>query len=305
MIDAPKLDLSERQLAEFRTDGFLVVPSVLDAPEVAALRNSFPRIFSGDFDTGIYPDEWHWREGMSLPDITRHICNAWKSDLAIARLALSETIGRVAAQLTGWPGVRLGQDTIWWKPPGTRPIKLHQDSSFMDFLEPAKTITCWVALDDTARDAGTLEYAPGSHLWPLTKIPGDFHTAEDYRSGMRYAAQAAGVPEPTPYFVEVPAGSLAFHAGEIWHGSGPNTSGTTMRRSIGLHMISTQARFSDRPGGYIYRRYQITGDPDLNESFFPTIWTGNGERTGWIEDYCRSGVRQPANHPARGSVSHS
>ncbi len=63
---------------------------------------------------------------MSLPDVTRHMANAWKSDLAVASLVLSADIGLAAARLGGWSGTRLALDTIWWKPPGTKSITLHQ-----------------------------------------------------------------------------------------------------------------------------------------------------------------------------------
>jgi phytanoyl-CoA hydroxylase len=111
-------------------------------------------------------------------------------------------------------------------------------------------------LDDTHCEAGTLEYVPGSHLWPLTPLPDAFHGQQDYRSQMKAAAEAAGLVPPEPIFIEVPAGSCVFHAGSIWHGSGPNTTGDRMRRSIGIHMLPADARFSDKSGGYIYRRYQ-------------------------------------------------
>jgi ectoine hydroxylase-related dioxygenase (phytanoyl-CoA dioxygenase family) len=123
-------------------------------------------------------------------------------------------------------------------------------------------------------------------------MPEAFHGPEDYRSQMKAAAAAAGVEAPEPTFIEVPAGSCVFHAGEIWHGSGHNRTGDRMRRSIGIHMVPCGARFSDRPGGYIYRRYQRTDDPTLDESFFPLLWTEEGGRTAWIDGYCRSGRRR-------------
>lgn len=291
-FDLPLLRrLGTAEVAAFRRDGFLVVERILSADQTAALQERFPRIFAGKFDTGIYPDEWYWREGMSLPDVTRHMANAWKSDLTVARLALSADIGRAAAALAGWHGARLGQDTIWWKPPKTKSISLHQDSSFMDFLDPPQTVTCWITLDDTSPEAGTLEYVPGSHTWPLTPLPEAFHAQDDYRGQMKAAARAAGVEPPAPVLIEVPAGSCVFHAGEIWHGSGPNTTGDRMRRSIGIHMVRTDARFSDRHGGYIYRRYQRSGDDSLDESFFPVLWASTGHRTRWIEHYCETGRR--------------
>jgi hypothetical protein len=62
--------------AEFDKQGFLIVERLLHDAQVEALRASFPRIFAGKFDTGVYPDEWYWREGISLPDVTRHMANA-------------------------------------------------------------------------------------------------------------------------------------------------------------------------------------------------------------------------------------
>jgi phytanoyl-CoA hydroxylase len=286
------------EIERFRRDGFVVVERFLSADRIAALRESFPKLFAGNFDTGIYPDEWYWREGMSLPDVTRHMGNAWKANLTVAKLALSADIGRAAAALTGWPGVRLGQDTLWWKAPLTKPIALHQDSSFMDFLDPPVTITCWVTLDDTHRDAGTVEYVPGSQLWPLLPLPRSVHAEEDYRAPMKAAARAAGIAPAEPVVIEVPAGSCVFHAGEIWHGSGANKTGGRMRRAIGVHMLPEEARFSDRPGGYIYRRYQRTGERDLDESFFPVLWSERGHRTDWIEGYCDTGRRVAARSPA-------
>lgn len=38
-----------------------------------------------------------------------------------------------------------------------------------------------------------------------------------------------------------------------------------MRRAIGIHMVPELARFRDRAGGYIYRRYERTGDRETPE----------------------------------------
>ena len=295
----PKLrEIDPDRIERFRRDGFLVFERVLSDDRIHALRGRFPKLFAGEFDTGVYPDEWYWREGMSLPDVTRHMSNAWKADLTVARLALSADIGRAACALTGWSGIRLGVDTIWWKPAGAKSVTLHQDSSFMDYLDPPQTVTCWFTLDDTHRDAGTLEYIPGSHQWPLTPIPEDFHAPDDHRGPMRFAAEQAGIAPPEPHFVEVPAGSCVIHAGEIWHGSGPNAAGDRMRRSIGVHMVPQEARFSERPGGYVYRRYQLTDDPRLNESFFPVLWRRDGPATDWIKPYCETGRRTAESRSA-------
>ena len=33
-------------------------------------------LFSGRFETGLYPDEWNWQEGRDSPDRARQICSA-------------------------------------------------------------------------------------------------------------------------------------------------------------------------------------------------------------------------------------
>ena len=88
-------------------------------------------LFKGKFQTGCYPDEWHWREGISYPHITREIVNGWKCDKEVARIVLSERIGKVVSELMGWDGCRIGQDDVLWKPPGGTPVGFHQDSAYI------------------------------------------------------------------------------------------------------------------------------------------------------------------------------
>lgn len=70
-FDLPRLaELDEAAIARFQANGFVIVERVLDEDRIAALRERFPKLFAGQFETGVYPDEWYWREGMSLPDVT-------------------------------------------------------------------------------------------------------------------------------------------------------------------------------------------------------------------------------------------
>ena len=287
----PKLAAaSDGQIEDFRRDGYLVVERVLDGAQVEALRDRFEPLFRGEFETGIFPDEWHWREGVSLPNATRHMCNAWKSDLTIARMALSADIARFAGALQGWDSIRLGQDTLWVKTPQATETVLHQDASFLSFLEPARSVTCWTTLDDTKAGAGTIEYVPGSHHWPIAELPRDFMAPEGgYRARMLAAAEAAGIAAPTPVEIEVPAGSMVFHAGQIWHGSGTNASPDIIRRAVGVHMLPAEVRFNATGGGYIYGRYRRRGETALDETPFPILWSQDGTRTEFLTGYLADG----------------
>ena len=281
------VSLTLPEVDQFKRDGFLVIEKLLYAPVVNALKERFEPLFAGSFETGVYPDEWYWREGLSLPDVTRHMANAWKSDLTVAALVLSPEIGRLTATLADWHGARLGQDTIWWKPPGAKEIAYHQDSTYVSFLDPPEMMTCWITLDDTSSNGGTIEYARGSHLWPRKEKPGAFHApVEAYRSEMERAAAALEIRSPEIVKIEVRAGDCVIHHGNIWHGSGRNTRTDTVRRSIGIHTLCADTRFAERGSGYIYGRYKHVGDTSMDESFFPILWTRYGYRTPFLDEYC-------------------
>ncbi|MEM6425775.1 MAG: phytanoyl-CoA dioxygenase family protein [Cyanobacteria bacterium P01_D01_bin.128] len=289
------IQLTERQRQQFQADGFLILENLIDMALVQRLRDRIQPLFCGEFETGIYPDEWYWRPGLSRPDVTREICNAWKCDRTVASVSLSAEIGRLSAQLAGWPGARIGQDSLWYKPPGGgKEIALHQDGAYIDYLAPNEMITCWIALDDVNLEIGTLQYIRGSHHWPLlTSLVGEFHAPQkDYRWAMQQTAKAAGVAEPETVPVTVPAGGCAFHHGLTWHGSGKNLSTTHPRRSLGIHTISSETHFSDHPAGYIYGRYKHIDSNVMDESFFPILWTQDGDRSSHLATYCEDAIAQ-------------
>lgn len=101
------------QVESFHRDGFLILEEGLVPPDaLEPLRERYLRLFEGEYETGIRPDEVNWVPGRDPEDRTRQLCNAWKSDTLVAAQVLSERIGRLAAQLAGYRGVRILQDNV-------------------------------------------------------------------------------------------------------------------------------------------------------------------------------------------------
>jgi phytanoyl-CoA hydroxylase len=170
--------------AQFWRDGFTVASHLISPALAERVRNRFEPLFAGSFDTGLFPDEWHWREGLSLPNKPREIVNAWKCDLTIRQVALSRDIGQFVSKLMRWDqvGVRLAQDSVIWKPPQTDGIAFHQDSAYISkqFIPYANnSLTVWIALDDANPVTGVVQYAVGSHVWQQgtekTAVTSSFH----------------------------------------------------------------------------------------------------------------------------------
>ncbi len=262
-------------------DGFLVVPAFVEVTAVEALRERFEPLFAGAYETGIRPDEVNWVAGRDPDDRTRQICNGWKADPLIARQVLAERTGRLACELMGWEVARILQDNCIWKPPRTKSLGMHQDGSFLDYLVPGEMITCWVALDDTAAGAGTIEYARGSHRWPLAPKQRDhFHAPDDWIAPARRAVPAGEELELVP--IVVAAGGASFHHHRTFHGSGPNTA-TIHRRAVISHLVPAGTTFHPDHVDPVYSRYRRVADLALDESYFPVVWTRDGGRTAWLD----------------------
>lgn len=280
------------QIDAYRRDGFLVVERFLDADEVARLRDRFTACFAHEWETGLLPDEVNYVPGQTPPELTRQLCNAWKSDTTIAATVLAARNAEFGAKLGGLPGLRLAQDNLIWKPPSGKALLCHQDAAYLSHLDPPNMTTCWMALDDTSADGGTIYYVRGSNHWPRAPLGGDFHAPDDWLAHVRAVKPPAVELELVP--IEVPAGGAAFHGGWTFHGSPPNERADAQRRAMVSHMISTDTRWSDGAPHPIYSKYRRPGEHELDEAFFPIMWRADGHRTAWLDAGAASATPRPA-----------
>ncbi len=276
---------TSEQRAAFDRDGFLIIErDFIPAEQVDLLRERFEAIFREEYETGIKPDEVNWVAGRDPENRTRQICNGWKADTVLARQVLSERTGAACAELMGYDGVRILQDNCIWKPPGTLSLGMHQDGAYLDYLVPGEMITCWIALEPTSAEAGTMTFVTGSHHWPRSeKNRGEFHAPPDWLDPAR-RANPAGVDaelDLTPVVVE--AGGASFHHHNTFHGSGPNTATSAHRRALISHLLPAESRFDPDHTDLIYSRYRRRDSMEMDESFFPVVWSANGGRSAWLD----------------------
>ena len=281
-------ELNQEQIKNFSDDGFVIVENLVEGGRIRAVEDRFDNLFKGQFETGVTPDEVNWLEGRDDPALTRQICTGWKADRNIAHVVFDQALGRACAILGNWPGARLLQDNVIWKPPGGKSLGFHQDNAYLDWFEPGELITCWLALDATSVEGGTVEFVRGSHRWGEFEMASQFHAPENYRHEMYEVAKSLG-ETPDIVYVVVPKGGGSFHHGLTFHGSGPNL-GSTSRRALVLHCCSSEAQYSPRRlargTGHVYSRYKRLGDNVMDENYFPILWTRNGYRTPALEEYC-------------------
>eukprot|EP00933_Yihiella_yeosuensis_P031062 TRINITY_DN24608_c0_g1_i1.p1 TRINITY_DN24608_c0_g1~~TRINITY_DN24608_c0_g1_i1.p1 ORF type:complete len:334 (-),score=61.57 TRINITY_DN24608_c0_g1_i1:256-1257(-) len=278
------LALEEQDKRKFQNDGFLAKESVISVELAQKLREHFNDLFAGKFPTGIYPDEWHWREGISKPDKFREIVNAWKSSPLVAKVALDPKIAEFASKLMDWQeGARIGQEDVLWKPPRASGVGYHRDSAYIseNFVpRENNSVTVWIALDDADAETGVVEYAVGSHKWSTAKetaTSSSFHGSADELASVKAAADDAGAKLEICKLT-VPCGGAVFHHQDAWHGSGENLSAVRPRRALGVHLLRRNVEFRREPApDYIYGRYVLAeGNTAVSEQFFPIVWTPEG-----------------------------
>ena len=281
--------LTQAQQARFEEDGFLIVEGMLDPADCERAAARCEKVFAGEYDTGVVPDGLNFGEGQAAAPHNRQMDNCWRSDYTLASLVLRQEIGECLAQLAGFSGARLLQDILIWKVPGSLSVRMHQDSDYTDFVTPRELYSCAIALTDTDPSVGTIEYVRGSHRWGLT-VTGDdtFYGKLDYRGVMLAAAAEVGVaPEIVP--IQAPIGSAVFHHALTWHGSGPNTDPSRDRKNLVVQCAAAETRFdgdsSENFIGQQFRRYKHFDSDEMDESFFPILWSESGYRTPWLDEY--------------------
>ncbi len=268
-----KFELKHNFIEFFQKNGFLIVDKYIESNYLEKLRKKFEPLFSGEFETGVEPDEWNWRFGRDPDDVTRQICNAWKSDKLIRQFVCHKVVGECCSRLMGWGGARLIQDNVLWKPPNGKTLGYHQDASYDDWIIPQTMRTCWMSLDNTSELSGTLEYVIGSHKWGLQPPKGEFHSPADYKYELEKFAKKKNKKIEIAY-VEVPPGGVAFHHGYTWHGSGINHS-DFHRRALVAHCVPHDSKFHPTNSGgtaKIYKKYKIEDCDELSDLYFPLLW---------------------------------
>ena len=253
----------------FNKNGFVIFENVLNKNDLNKVRKKYKKIFKGHYETGVVPDKIKWVYGRDKNNIPRSVCNAWKSDYDVARVVLSKKIGELVASLQNWTSTRLNQDSLIWVVPGAGSVAFHQDNPYQDWHTPGKVITAWIPLEDTSKEGATLEYLIGSHKNGTTKRLNKFFTNQSYRSISKKLLSNAD--KFGRHYVVAKKGSVVFHHGDMWHGSGFNKTKHD-RITLSIHFMNGNSKFHNRIKNPHFNHYKILNSSKMDETFFPVTW---------------------------------
>jgi ectoine hydroxylase-related dioxygenase (phytanoyl-CoA dioxygenase family) len=181
---------AERVVEVMEADGYCVVEGLLDDVAVAAARSSLQAAL------GATPHGRNSFEGFETTRVYALFAKTRAFDEAAVHPLVLGVLDRVLGhyQLSAPTGIQIG--------PGERAQVLHRDQSVyplpLDF--PAVVVNTMWALDDFTEANGATRIVPGSHRW-VDRVPAD---------GDEVVAAA------------MPAGSVNFYLGRLYHGGGAN-----------------------------------------------------------------------------------
>jgi len=197
-------------LERLRADGYLILPSVLPAAQVQAIRSALQPWLRGDKPGRNDFEGYHSERVYAL---------LAKSPV-FADLATHPLVLDVCEAVLG-PHFMLSACLAINTHPGETVQPLHFDDSFyrVPRPRPAYGISAFWTIDDFTAENGPTEIIPGSHLWGDDVPVGTaLHTV--------FEQGGLGGPEKHPDLqpVIVPAGSLMLSMGTLWHRGGANNS---------------------------------------------------------------------------------
>lgn len=152
--------LSAEEVARFDADGYVVVPDLVDAATLAAVRDDLDR-FEAEVDAFLQTRE-DGRFSIAETGALTVALHAVTRSAAAAALSRHPAIVDLCADLIG-PDVRLYWDqAVYKKTEKPRRVPWHQDNGYT-YVEPQEYLTVWLALTDATLDNGCPEVAPGCH----------------------------------------------------------------------------------------------------------------------------------------------
>ena len=268
---SPKSLLSDQQLDQYRSQGFLVIEKAVAQPALDAIRNAALDIVH-DFDTSkpfsvfSTKDRDRGRDRYFLESAEAVHCFLEEDaldangalrkpkELAINKIGHAmhdlvpafttfcrEPIFSAILQDLGMAPAALWQTMYIFKQPRIGgEVRWHQDASYLIADYPG-VVGFWVAVEDAHLGNGCLRVQPGGHRSPLREV---YEVDHDTGRGVLRPLEATPPPSrDDTVALEVPAGSIVVFDDHLPHYSSQNHS-TQSRHAFTMHFATRDARWS-------------------------------------------------------------
>lgn len=251
--------LTDEQQRQYDECGYLVVPGLFDAAEIAPWYQRFLDIVEGRVEPA--KDMLVMRDVM----VAKGVVDPQSPARAIAKIqdfhndpVLFDGYAK-HSRLLDWvegfigPDIKSVHNMLINKPPGVDGRHpLHQDLLYFPFRPADLIVATWTALEVCTRENGCLVAVPGSHKGELLAHG---NTEWEYQNYAYFAAKDVGAHEGRVHLEMRPGDTVFFHP-LLLHGSGTNRS-DGFRRAVSCHFASAACKYLPEQAGLMHRPYLL------------------------------------------------
>lgn len=243
--------LDRDSIEQFTCEGYVILPDLFTAAEVARCSSELSRLFSEcdaagrhrvhgaavQFEMGSVPQEPGERELQ-----VRKFLDFAQADAFFWDHCRDARLLRAVESVIG-PSVQLLQSMALVKPPGIGSAKdWHQDIPYFAITPKDQACGIWIALDHADEDNGCMQVIPRSHLAGV-------HPHIDGPTGFRIAPETIDSRIHEVRALPMAAGSALLFSTALWHFTDHNRS-RRRRRAVQYHYVS--ALTTSAPGLHLY-----------------------------------------------------
>jgi ectoine hydroxylase-related dioxygenase (phytanoyl-CoA dioxygenase family) len=220
--------LSDEQVEFYREHGYVAGVRMLDERQVDALREELTTLADSKHPAHELFYEYHSNESTDPTKILFHALGAWRIAKGFHDVLWNPAFIVPASQLLDG-AVRFWHDQLFCKPAQHGGVVAwHQDYSYWTRTKPVAHLSCWIGLDDAARENGCLHYVPGSQRWNLLPITG----LADDMDAIQTVLTDEQKREFKPVAIELKKGEASFHHPLMVHGSFENRTAHQRRATV-------------------------------------------------------------------------
>jgi ectoine hydroxylase-related dioxygenase (phytanoyl-CoA dioxygenase family) len=221
-------------LDAYKELGYVVVPDLFTADEIAALKKETADIFRGK--RGRIEGMLDSDESMSDEDVLKQyvaIHFPHKLSPVIYESLFHQRITDVLTRIIS-PNIKCMQSMLFVKGPGKAGQSWHQDEFYIPTRDRSLT-GVWIAIDDATVENGCLWIIPGKPGYIMNRVANDSNEYADVDTVDVTPYRSASIP------VEVKSGSVVFFHGYTLHSSLRNKTADCFRTALVNHYMSAES----------------------------------------------------------------
>lgn len=257
---SPAAQVTADHAKTYTKDGFVLVKGMLSGSGLEALQSDTERLFDAPLQEEVFTDApaiWCWRH---RPDGKRSVFKADSSPVIHNMIYGGDWHQEIMA-LVGTEYLQMYECVVFDKPAGVgEAFFWHNDRSYYP-INPGRSVSMWMAIDECDEETGALRFARGSHRHDDVP-PVNVKTGEAFDSD----ADAAMLddPESVGYettMVHMMPGDAVFFDANTWHASPPNISANRRRRGVVVRFWLEPNIYEPAPGKTATFVRQVTCAP--------------------------------------------